>query len=149
MLCTIQTRGKKLRLREGIPRSKHGRGHLLQASFQKTQIKDGVLRKLVTVPTSQIFAVRVGQHMRPPRNSNERRWTTHSSHNWPQHWYLVCWINGKKVCNSHSNPTECAFLPCPHEGPQWLTTLLEFKAVKWWTFAQPTTRDRIPVKMTE
>ena len=63
----------KLRHTEGIQRSKDGRRHLLRASLQETQIKDWVLHQLVTVLASQIFAVRVGQHMRLARNSNEGR----------------------------------------------------------------------------
>ena len=86
MLCTLQTLDDELRQREGIQRSKDRRGYLLQASFQETQIKDWVLYQLMTLPTSQILDVGVGQHMRPTRNSNKGRWTTHCSHNWPEHW---------------------------------------------------------------
>ena len=143
MLCTLQTRDNKFRHGERIRRSKDGRGDILQTSLQETQIKDGVLHQLVTVPTSQIFAVRVGQHMGPARNSNKGRRTNHCSHNWSKHWQLVCGINGKTVYNGHSNPTESALLllPCPQGGPQWLTTLLEFKAVKMMSL-RPTNHSR-------
>ena len=102
---------QKIRQRQGIQRFIDRRRHLLQASFQETQIKDWVLYQLVTVPTSQIFAVSVGQHMRTNRNSNDGRRTTYSSHNRQEHWQFVCGINGKAVGNGHSHPTESVLLP--------------------------------------
>ena len=130
MLWHLQTCDNKFRHRETIKRSKDGRRHHLQASFQETKIEHWVLYQLATAPTSQIFAVSVGQHMQPTRNSNEGPGTTHSSHNRPEYWQLVCGINGKTVCNGHSKPTESFLLPRSHEGPQCHTTFLEFKAVK-------------------
>ena len=69
----FQTRDNKFRHREGIQRSKDGRGDFLQASLQETQIKNGTLHQPVRVPTSQISPVRVAQHMQPARNSNQGR----------------------------------------------------------------------------
>ena len=75
----------KFHHREGIQRSEDGKGDLLQTSLQETQIKDGIPHQLARVPTSQILPVRVGQHMRPARNSNKGRRTTHCRHNSPEH----------------------------------------------------------------
>ena len=141
MLCPLQTRANKVRHREGIHRSKDERGHLLQASFQQTMIKYWVLYQLAAVTTSQIFFESVGQHMLPTRNCNEGRRTTHSSHDRPEHWQLVCGINGKMVCNGHSNPTESVLLQRAHEGPQYHTTLPNFKAVRMMNFS-PTNHAR-------
>ena len=75
--------------------------------------------------------------MRPARNRNKGRWTTHCSHHWPNHCYLVCSINCETVDNIHSNPRESALLPRPHEGPQWLATLLKLKATEMMNLCPP------------
>ena len=130
MLCSLQTRDKKLRHREGIQRSRDGRGNFLQVSLQKTQIEPWVLYQLVTKLNSQIFVLSVGQHMRPTRNSNQGRRTTHSSHNWPEQWQVVCGITGEAVCIGHGNSAEAVLLPRSHESRQCQTTLLELETVQ-------------------
>ena len=81
MLCRFQPRDNKFRHRERIRRSKDGRRKLFQTSLQETPFEDWVLNMLAFVPTSQILAVSVNQHMPPTGNSNKGRQTTQSSHN--------------------------------------------------------------------
>ena len=137
MFGTLQSPDNEFRHCEGIKRSKDGRWHFLQPPLQETQIKNGILHELVRVPTSQKLLVRVSQHMRPARNCNKGRRTTLCSHNWPEHCYIVCSINCETVHNIHSNPMESALLPRSHEGPQWLATLLKFKAMEMMSLCPP------------
>ena len=126
MLCALQTRNNKLYHREGIQRSKEGRGYLFAG-----MVSGDAHRILGTLPAScQIFAVSVSQHLRPTRYSNKGCRTTHGSHNWPEHWQIVCGISGEAVCNGHGNQTESVLLSRSHEGPQCHNTLLEFKTVQ-------------------
>ena len=46
----------------------------------------------------------------------------------------MCGIDGKTVCNTHSNPTESALVSRPHEGRQGFATLLELKTVEMMSF---------------
>ena len=51
--------------------------------------------------------------------------------------HILCSINCEAVDNIHSNPTESALLPRPHESPQRLATLLELKAIKMMNLCPP------------
>ena len=134
MLCPLQARDNKFRHRQRIERSKDGRRHLLQASFQETQIE-----YWPALPSSDYWGdcthfPNFRRKCRPTHATNrkEQQGTPnhHSSHNWPEHWQTVCGITGEAVCNGHNNPTEVVFLPRSHEGPQCHTTLLDFKTLQ-------------------
>ena len=130
MFGPLQSRDNEFRHGEGIQRPKYGRRHLLQTALEETQVENRVFQQLVRVPTSQVLLVSVRQHMRPARNRNKGRRTTHRSYNRPEHRYIVCSIDCEAVNNIYSHPTKSALLPRPNEGPHCLATLLELQDIK-------------------
>ena len=109
MFGPLQSRDNEFRHWEGIQRPKDGRRHLLQTALKGTQVENRILHQLAWVPTSQVRLVSVCQHMRPARNRNKGRRTTHCSHNRPEHRYLVCSIDCEASSEIKSSPNGCSW----------------------------------------
>ena len=149
MLCPLQTRDIYSVTEKGTKDP----GHLLQALFQETQIKDWVVYQFVSVPNSQILARRCRQHSDPSETATRDAKPTTSAKTDPstdnscvassEKRFVTATATRRKVSFSHVR------MKARNDTPRSSKSRLQ----KRWAFAQPTRRDRvrdsIPVTMID
>ena len=118
----------KVRHGIGMQSLKHTCCSTLQAALKQAQLKKGVFKEFLLIPTAQIADIRLNKCMWTAVHRDQANVGTKCNNYPPQHNHLLTHITAEAIQDGNTDPTKLAVVSARNEGPGVLALLIKLNA---------------------